>query len=61
VAVDIDPEGGNPVQIPSPINIFEIRPPTLFDDKRRDLCIFLHLRKRMPEQGLIDLFQKASP
>jgi hypothetical protein len=60
MAVDIDPEGGNPIQIPSPMNIFEIRPPALFDDKRWYLCIFLHLREGVPEQGLIDLFKMSS-
>jgi hypothetical protein len=60
MAMNIDPEGGNPIQIPSPVNIFEIRAPALFDDERRDLDIFLHLREGVPEQGPVDHLKMSS-
>jgi hypothetical protein len=60
VAMDIDPEGGNSVKIPSPIYIFDIGTLTFLNDQGREVRVILHLGKGMPDQGFIDLFQTLS-
>src|SRR4030066_229730 len=57
MAMDIDPEGGNSVKIPPPINVFHIGSLAFLNDERRDSPIIPHLGKGMPQHVLIDLLQ----
>jgi hypothetical protein len=59
MAMDIDPEGGNSVKIPPPINVFHIGPLAFLNDERRDSTIIPHLGEGMPQHVLIDLLKTS--
>jgi hypothetical protein len=60
MAMDIDPEGGNSVKIPPPINVFHIGPFAFLNDERRDSTIIPHLGEGVPQHVLIDPFKTPS-
>src|SRR4030042_185676 len=60
MAMDIDPEGGNSVKIPPPINVFHIGSLAFLNDKRRDSTIIPHLGEGMPQHVLIDLLKMSN-
>ena len=60
MAVEIDPDGRNPIEIPLPFRIDQVGPFPSLDNERFFLFPFLHLGEGMPEVPVIPIDQLSN-
>src|SRR4249920_3570303 len=60
MAMKIDPDGRNPIEIPLPLRIDQVGPFSPLDDERFLLFPFLHLGEGMPEVPVIPINQLSN-